>query len=163
MIYNHNQTSFTNLASMIRAKTTLNKCMQHLRFTSMFRMFRSRVSIIIYMIRYVWLGCLMMHNMHDLQCLNAGITPGCYTVVVGCPHCHCHENHYHPHHLHQLPYECTSSAELQPQVIIDDIRKIKEELYNYVKLTLLERIYIHTIKQRHKNSFPQHNIINYIT
>ena len=21
----------------------------------------------------------MMHNMHDLQCLNAGITPGCYS------------------------------------------------------------------------------------
>ena len=25
------------------------------------------------------LGCLMMHDMRDLQCLNVGITPGCYT------------------------------------------------------------------------------------
>ena len=24
----------------------------------------------------------MMHNMHDLQCLNAGITPGCYRARV---------------------------------------------------------------------------------
>jgi len=46
----------------------------------MFHMFRSSVSIVIYMIRHVWLGCLMMHVMHDLQCLNAGITPGCYTL-----------------------------------------------------------------------------------
>ena len=23
----------------------------------------------------------MMHNMHDLQCLNAGITPGCYRDI----------------------------------------------------------------------------------
>ena len=44
------------------------------------------------------------------------------------------------------PHECASSAELQPQVIIDDVRKIVEELYNYAKLNLLERIYIHTIK-----------------
>ena len=84
-------------------------------------------------------------------------------VVVGGPHYHCHENHYHPHHLHQLPYGSVSSVELQPQVIIDDVRKIVEELYNYAKLNLLERIYIHTVKQRHNNSFPQHNITNYIT
>ena len=25
----------------------------------------------------------MMHDMHDLQCLNVGITPGCYNVPVG--------------------------------------------------------------------------------
>ena len=25
----------------------------------------------------------MMHNMHDLQCLNAGITPGCYKPERG--------------------------------------------------------------------------------
>ena len=61
-------------------------------------------------------------------------------VVVGGPHCHCPRHHYHPHHLHQLPYECAPSAELQPQVIIDDARKIVEELYNYAKLNLLERI-----------------------
>ena len=78
MIYNHSQTCFTNLASIIWAKTTSNKCMQHSCFASMFHMFRSRVSVIIYMIRHIWLGCLMMHDMHDLQCLNAGITPGCY-------------------------------------------------------------------------------------
>ena len=56
-----------------------NKCMSHLLFTNMFRMFRSNVSVVICKITYVWLGCLMMHDMHDLQCLNAGITPGCYT------------------------------------------------------------------------------------
>ena len=44
----------------------------------MFQMFRSSFSIVIYMIRHVWLGCLMMHDMYDLQCLNAGVTPGCY-------------------------------------------------------------------------------------
>ena len=81
MIYKHSQTCFTNLASMIWAKQLLNRCMQHLRFTNMFRMFRSSVSVVIYMIRHVWLGCLMMHDMHDLQCLNAGITPGCYTPL----------------------------------------------------------------------------------
>ena len=79
MIYNYSQTCFTNLASIIRAKTTLNKCMQHSCFTSMFHMFRSMVLVIMYIIRHGYLGCLMMHNMHDLQCLNAGITPGCYT------------------------------------------------------------------------------------
>jgi len=84
-------------------------------------------------------------------------------VVVGGPHCYCHGNHYHLHRLHQLPYGCASSVELQPQVTFDDVRKIVEELYNYAKLNLLERIYIHTIKQRHNNSFPQHNITNYIT
>ena len=31
------------------------------------------------MIMHVGLGCLMMHDMYDLQCLNVGITPGCYT------------------------------------------------------------------------------------
>ena len=25
----------------------------------------------------------MMHDMHDLQCLNAGITPGCYNRPLG--------------------------------------------------------------------------------
>ena len=35
---------------------------------------------------------------------------------------------------------------IAPQVIIDDARKIVEELYNYAKLNLLEIIYIHTIK-----------------
>jgi len=82
MIYNYSQTCFTNLASIIRAKTTLNKCMQHSCFTSMFHMFQSIVSVIIYMIRHVWLWCLMMHNMHDLQCLNACITPGCYSFIT---------------------------------------------------------------------------------
>ena len=53
--------------------------MQHSCFTSMFHMFRSIVSVIMYMIRHGYLGCLMMHNMHDLQCLHAGITPGCYS------------------------------------------------------------------------------------
>jgi len=31
-----------------------------------------------HMIKHVGFGCLMMHDMHDLQCLNVGITPGCY-------------------------------------------------------------------------------------
>jgi hypothetical protein len=35
---------------------------------------------------------------------------------------------------------CASSAELQQQVIIDDATKIVDELYNYAKLNLLERI-----------------------
>ena len=82
MIYNYSQTCFIYLVSIIRAKITLNKCMQHSCFTSMFHMFRSMVSVIIYMIRHVWLGCLMMHNMHDLQCLNACITPGCYKYFL---------------------------------------------------------------------------------
>ena len=82
MIYNYSQTCFISLARIIRAKITLNKCMQHSCFTSMFHMFQSIVSVIICMIRHVWLGCLMMHNMHDLQCLNACITPGCYTFLI---------------------------------------------------------------------------------
>ena len=32
------------------------------------------------MIKHVGFGCLMMHDMRDLQCLNVGITPGCYKV-----------------------------------------------------------------------------------
>ena len=40
------------------------------------------VLVIIYIIRHGYLGCLMMHNMHDLQCLNAGITPG---VTINLP------------------------------------------------------------------------------
>ena len=44
-------------------------------------MFRSMVLVIIYIIRHGYLGCLMMHNMHDLQCLNVGITPGCYSIL----------------------------------------------------------------------------------
>jgi hypothetical protein len=59
-------------------------------------------------------------------------------VVVG-PHCHCHAAHYHQPHVHQPPKACMTSAELQ-QVIIDDVRKIVDELYNYAKLNLLERI-----------------------
>jgi len=42
-------------------------------------MFQSDVSIVIHTIKHVCFGCLMMHAMHDLQCLNVGITPGCYT------------------------------------------------------------------------------------
>jgi hypothetical protein len=47
-------------------------------------------------------------------------------------------------------------------VIIDDVRKIVDESCNYAKLNSLETIDSHH-KQRHNNSFPQHNIINYIT
>ena len=53
--------------------------MHHLRFTNMFQMFQSNVSIVIHTIKHVCFGCLMMHAMHDLQCLNVGITPGCYS------------------------------------------------------------------------------------
>ena len=41
-------------------------------------MFQNNVSIDMHMIKHVGFGCLMMHDMRDLQCLNVGITPGCY-------------------------------------------------------------------------------------
>jgi hypothetical protein len=44
----------------------------------MFQCFKALFQCLFNMIRHVWLWCLMMHNMHDLQCLNVCITPGCY-------------------------------------------------------------------------------------
>jgi hypothetical protein len=45
--------------------------------------FKALFQLLFNMIKHVWLGCLMMHNMHDLQCLNACVTPGCYSRFTG--------------------------------------------------------------------------------
>jgi hypothetical protein len=58
--------------------------------------------------------------------------------------------------------EVTRHLQNAQLVIIDDVRKIADELRNYAKLNSLERINSYN-KQRHNNLFLQHNIINYIT
>jgi hypothetical protein len=56
--------------------------MQQACFKSMFQCFKALFQLLFNMIRHVWLWCLVMHNMHDLQCLNACVTPGCYNMDV---------------------------------------------------------------------------------
>ena len=78
MIYHDSQTSSTKLARKIQGKTILTK-VYNIQVSHMFQMFQNNVLVVIHMIRHVWFGFLMMHDMRDLQCLNAGITPGCYS------------------------------------------------------------------------------------
>jgi hypothetical protein len=85
MIYNYSHICSISLASIIRTKITLNKCISIHVSRSCFLCFKTSFPLLFNMIRHVWLWCLMMHNMHDLQCLNTCVTPG-VTRSSNCRH-----------------------------------------------------------------------------